>query len=63
MTLIERIQHLESEALRIEQNADNVIGGAKAYYSGERTYLKPAAQRKLDKINRELNALYDQYEA
>jgi len=63
MTRAEQIRELEAQAARIENNPDNVIGGEKAYYSGLETFLKPAAQRKLDKINQQLNALYDECEA
>lgn len=62
-TLAEQIQALEMQAQRIENNPDNIIGGLSAWNSGYRTELKPAAQRKLDKINKQLDALYDQCEA
>jgi hypothetical protein len=63
MTIGQQIKELEAAALRIEHNPDNIEGGKQAYYSGRQTHLKPAAQRKLDKINRQLDALFDQCEA
>jgi hypothetical protein len=63
MTLAEQIQALEHQAFSIEHNADNIVGGLKAWNSGGQTHLKPAAQRKLDKINAQLDALLDQCEA
>lgn len=63
MTLAEQIQAVEAAIARIEHNADNVIGGSKAYYSGQQTFLKPAAQRKIDSLNKQLDSLLDQCEA
>ena len=63
MTLFEQITALEAAISRIEHNPDSVIGGSRAYYSGHQTYLKPAAQRKIDSLNKQLNALLDQCEA
>ena len=63
MTTAQQIQALEAAIARIEHNPDSVIGGSKAFYSGMQTYLKPAAQRKLDKLNAQLDALLDQCEA
>ena len=63
MNKAEQKHELEAQAARIEHNPDNIVGGSKAYYSGLETFLKPAAQRKLDKINQQLNALYDECEA
>lgn len=63
MTTAQQIQALEAAIARIEYNPDNVIGGSKAFYSGMQTFLKPAAQRKLDKLNAQLDALLDQCEA
>lgn len=63
MTRHERIQQLEQAIARIEHDCNNVVGGSFAYYSGKQTHLKPAAQKKLDKLNRELNKLLDQCEA
>ena len=60
MTLAQQIQALEAAIARIEHDANNVIGGSKAYHSGMQTFLKPAAQRKLDKLNAQLDALLDQ---
>lgn len=63
MTLVEQIKAIEMQISRIEHDANNVIGGSKAYHSGMQTYFKPAAQRKLDKLNAQLDALLDQCEA
>ena len=63
MTLAEQINALEAAIARIEHDSYNVIGGSKAYYSGAQTFLKPAAQKKLDKLNSELDRLLDQCEA
>ena len=63
MTLFEQITALEAAIARIEHNPDSVIGGSKAYYSGHQTYLKPAAQRKIDSLNKQLDSLLDQCEA
>jgi hypothetical protein len=63
MTTVEKIQALEAEIIRIEHNPDNVIGGLKAWNSGLTTYLKPKAQRTLDSLNAQLDALFDQCEA
>jgi len=63
MTLAEQIRALEIAIARIEHDSSNVIGGDKAYYSGYTTFLKPAAQRKLNKLNSELDRLLDQCEA
>jgi hypothetical protein len=62
-TTAQQIEVLEAQALRIERNPDNIVGGLKAWNSGRATQLKPAAQRKLDKINAQLDALFDQCEA
>jgi len=63
MTRQERIQEIEQAIARIEHDCNNVVGGSAAYYSGKQTHLKPAVQKKLDKLNRELNKLLDQCEA
>jgi hypothetical protein len=63
MTKVEQIKLLEMQILRLEHNPDNVIGGLKAWNSGLTTYLKPSAQRTLDRLNKELDALLDQCEA
>lgn len=63
MNKLDRIQELEKAIARIEHDYTNVIGGSAAYYSGKQTHLKPAAQKKLDKLNRELDQLLDQCEA
>ncbi len=38
----------------IENDLRNVEGGAEAWDSGRTTYLKPAAQRKVDAIERKM---------
>jgi hypothetical protein len=63
MTLFDRITVLEAAIASIENNPDSVIGGSKEYFSGRKTYFKTAAQRKLDSLNKQLNALLDQCEA
>jgi hypothetical protein len=63
MNNLDRIQELEKAIARIEHDYTNVIGGSAAYHSGKQTHLKPAAQKKLDKLNRELDQLLDQCEA
>ena len=63
MTLFEQITALEAAIARIEHNPDSVIGGSRAFYSGHQTYLKPAAQRKIDSLNKQLDSLLDQCEA
>ena len=40
-----KIYDIELQIARIEHNSDSYIGGARAYYSGNQTFLKPAAQR------------------
>jgi hypothetical protein len=61
--LVQQIVLLEAEIIRLENNPDNVIGGLRAWNSGRKTYLKPAAQRKVDLLNKKLDALLDQCEA
>lgn len=63
MTTADQIRELEMSIARIEHNPDSVIGGSKAYHSGMQTFLKPVAQRKVDKLNAQLDALLDQCEA
>jgi len=58
-----KIYDIELQIARIEHNSDSYIGGAKAYYSGNQTFLKPAAQRKVDSLNKQLDALLDSVEA
>lgn len=57
-----KIADIELQIARIEHNADSYIGGAKAYYSGAQTFLKPAAQRKVDSLNKQLDKLLDSVE-
>jgi uncharacterized protein Yka (UPF0111/DUF47 family) len=59
----QQIHSIELQIARIEHNADNYIGGAKAYHSGYQTFLKPAAQRKVDSLNKQLDKLLDSVEA
>ena len=62
-TLAQQIQDIERQLVVIEHTAANYIGGDKAYHSGHQTYLKPAVQRKVDLLNKKLDALFDQCEA
>lgn len=61
--LIDTIQELELQLARIEHNPDSYQGGSKAFYSGYETEYKPTVQRKVDNLQKRLNALYDQCEA
>ena len=63
MTRPERIAELNKSILRIEHDYTNIIGGLKAWDSGRQTELKPAAQKKLDKLTRELDKLQDEITA
>lgn len=58
-----KIHDIELQIARIEHTAANYIGGDKAYYSGNQTFLKPAAQRKVDSLNKQLDKLLDSVEA
>jgi hypothetical protein len=60
MTRLERIEELNKSILRIEHDYTNIIGGLKAWNSGYTTELKPAAQKKLDKLTRELDQLQNE---
>ena len=62
MTLTDKINNLEIQISILHRTPSNVCGGSKAYMSGKQTYLTPAAQRKADKLNAQLIALYDQCE-
>jgi transcription antitermination factor NusG len=59
---VDRIKAIEKEILRIEHNPDYVVGGMKAWSSGAQTFLKPMVQKKLDKLNDELESLLDDEE-
>ena len=61
--LAKQIADLERQISIIEHTSTNYIGGDKAYYSGFQTFLKPAAQRKVDSLNKKLDALLDTVEA
>jgi len=61
--LAQQIQDIERQIAVIEHTAANYIGGDKAYHSGRQTFLKPAAQRKVDSLNKKLDALLDSVEA
>jgi len=61
--LAKQIADLERQIAIIEHTSTNYIGGDKAYYSGNQTFLKPAAQRKVDSLNKKLDALLDTVEA
>ena len=60
MTRLERIAELNKSILRIERDYTNVIGGLKAWDSGRTTELKPSAQKKIDKLTKELDKLQDE---
>lgn len=62
-TTANQIADIERQIAVIEHNSDSYIGGAKAYFSGRQTFLKPAAQRKVDSLNKKLDALLDSVEA
>lgn len=62
-TLAEQIKAIEIQIAKIENNPDSVCGGAKAYFSGNQTFLKPAAQKKVDSLNAKLDKLLDTVEA
>lgn len=57
-----KIRDIELQIARIEHNQDNYVGGSKAYHSGLQTFLKPAAQRKVDALNKQLDAVLDSVE-
>lgn len=61
--LTDTIAELEMQLLRIERHPDSYVGGSKAFYSGYKTEYKPTVQRKVNKLQERLNALYDQCEA
>lgn len=61
--LAQQIHSIELQIARIEHTSANYIGGDKVYHSGHQTFLKPAAQRKVDLLNKKLDALLDQCEA
>ena len=60
MTKLERIAELNKSILRIERDYTNAIGGLKAWDSGRTTELKPSAQKKIDKLTKELDKLQDE---
>ena len=60
MTRLERIAELNKSILRIEHDYTNVIGGLKAWDSGRETFLKPSAQKKLNRLITELDKLQDE---
>jgi hypothetical protein len=41
----------------IERDPVNTVGGITAFYSGQQTFLTPGAQRKIEAIQRHLEAL------
>jgi hypothetical protein len=61
--LADTIAELEKQLLRIEHTPASYLGGSKAYYSGYQTEYKPAVQRKVNTLQKRLNALYDLCEA
>lgn len=62
-TKAKQIADLERQVLVLEHTPENYIGGSKAYFSGNQTFFKPAAQRKYDSLNKKLDALLDTCEA
>lgn len=62
-SIVEQINELERDLLRIEMTPDSYQGGSKAFYSGLQVAYKPTVQRKVDTLQKRLNALYDQCEA
>lgn len=62
-TLAKQITEIERQISIIEHTASNYIGGDKAYYSGNQTFLKPAAQRRVDALNKKLDVLLDSVKA
>lgn len=62
-TTAQQIADIERQIVVLEHNPDNYIGGSKAYFSGYQTFMKPAAQRKFDSLNKKLDALLDSVEA
>jgi len=54
------VQQIELDILRIETNPKSYCGGEKAYYSGNRTYFTDAAQKKIDRLNKQLEKLLDE---
>lgn len=61
--IADTIADLELQLTRLEHNPDSYLGGSKAFYSGYKTEYKPAVQRKVNTLQKRLNALYDQCEA
>jgi hypothetical protein len=63
MTTVQEIIAIEAEIIKIENDPSQVNGGLRAWNSGRKTQLKLSAQRKIDKLNKRLESLYDLCEA
>lgn len=61
--IADTIADFELQLTRLEHNPDSYLGGSKAFYSGSQVFYKPAVQRKVNTLQKRLNALYDQCEA
>ena len=61
--IADTIADLELQLTRLEHNPDSYLGGSKAFYSGYKAEYKPVVQRKVNTLQKRLNALYDQCEA
>lgn len=61
--IADTIADLELQLTRLEHNPDSYLGGSTAFYSGSQVFYKPTVQRKVDTLQKRLNALYDQCEA
>jgi hypothetical protein len=55
----EQVNELEMKKRIIEASPASYIGGSKSYFSGYTTYLKPAAQKKIDALNKKIEKLLD----
>lgn len=53
-----RIHVLERQIAIIEDDPKNTTGGSKAFFSGDKTYLKDAAIAKIAKLKAKLETLY-----
>jgi hypothetical protein len=57
--IIEQVNELEMKIRIIESSPASYSGGSKSYFSGLQTYLKPAAQKKIDALNKKIEKLLD----
>lgn len=55
----DQVNELEMKIRIIEASPASYIGGSKSYFSGYTTYLKPAAQKKVDALNKKIEKLLD----